>query len=143
MLLLSGIAHGEEAQPPVLGEEVVAVSAGDRVQFDGMLFPTELAIRLGLRVESLEARLRLDVDREQALCRVRIEFEQRTTTLERERRNFETQQYTSRITDQAAQIQQLSRPTPWYRSFGFSFGLGIFASILLVAGGVAVILAAI
>jgi hypothetical protein len=99
--------------------------------------PTELAIRLGFRIESLQERLRLDVEREQRLCQSQVDYETRRRELEQERRDYQINLLEERVVEQA---EQLARPTPWYRRWGFAFGMGILTSSLLVAGGIALIL---
>jgi hypothetical protein len=140
LVLWAQTAHGEEAateEPDMDG--AVAVSEGDRAPFDGILFPTELAIQMGFRIETLQTRLRLDIDREQRICQAQIEFQDQRLSLETERRDFQINLLQQRVDDQAAII---ARPTPWYQRWGFAFGMGILTSSLLVAGGVALLLSA-
>jgi hypothetical protein len=141
LMLWAQTAHGEEV---VVDETVdvdgaVAVSEGDRTPFDGILFPTELAIQMGFRIETLQTRLRLDIDREQRICQAQIEFQDQRLSLETERRDFQINLLQQRVDDQAAVI---ARPTPWYQRWGFAFGMGILTSSLLVAGGVALLITA-
>ena len=140
LMLWAQTAHGEEAateEPDMDG--AVAVSEGDRAPFDGILFPTELAIQMGFRIETLQSRLRLDIDREQRICQAQIEFQDQRLSLETERRDFQINLLQQRVDDQAAVI---ARPTPWYQRWGFAFGMGILTSSLLVAGGVALLITA-
>jgi hypothetical protein len=129
-LMWSCMARGEEA---VDTDGAVPLAAGEEAPFDGILFPTELAIQMGFRIETLQARLRLDVEREQRLCRAQIDFEHRRLELEEERRDFQVDLLTQRVQEQA---EELARPTPWYRRWGFAYGMGILTSVILVAGGV-------
>jgi hypothetical protein len=124
---------GEEASPE---DEVVSIERGDRAPFSGQLFPTELAIQMGFRIERLELRLTADVQRERDSCEVRVGFEQRRLELEQERREFEIAQLTERVQDQHEDLIEAQR-VPWYRTWGFAFGMGIVASLLLVGGSVA------
>ena len=126
------------AEEAVGTSAAVAVSEGERAPFDGILFPTELAIQMGFRIETLQARLRLDVEREQSLCRARVQFEERRLELEQERRDFQIGLLTTRVQEQA---EELARPTPWYRRWGFAYGMGILTSVILVAGGVVALVA--
>jgi hypothetical protein len=128
-------AHGEEAEPTDMSA-VVPISAGDRAPFTGMLFPTELAMQMGFRIESLQLRLSADVQREQQLCQAHLDFEARRLQLEQERRDFQIEQLTDRVHEQAAAIVE-AQTVPWYRTWGFAFGMGIVASLLLVGGAVA------
>ena len=130
MLFWSCLARGEEA---VDTEGAVPLAAGEEAPFAGILFPTELAIQMGFRIETLQARLRLDVEREQRLCRASLDFEERRRELEEERRDFQIDLLTTRVQEQA---EELARPTPWYRRWGFAYGMGILTSVILVAGGV-------
>lgn len=139
LLIWESPAHCEEATEEVDTDGAVAVSEGDRAPFDGILFPTELAIRMGFRIETLQTRLRLDVDREQRICQAQIEFQDQRLSLEIERRDFQINLLQQRVDDQAAVI---ARPTPWYQRWGFAFGMGILTSALLVAGGVALLISA-
>ena len=134
-------AHCEDAATTddTTMDGAVSVSAGDRAPFDGILFPTELAIQMGFRIETLQARLRLDIDREQRICQAQIEFQDQRLSLETGRRDFQIDLLQHRVDDQAAII---ARPTPWYQRWGFAFGMGILTSSLLVAGGVALLLSA-
>lgn len=111
----------------------ISISAGEEAPFDGILFPIELAIQMGFRIETLQTRLRLDVEREQRLCRAQIHFETRRRELEEERRDFQINLLEERVREQA---EELARPTPWYRRWGFAYGMGILTSVILVAGGV-------
>jgi len=131
-VVLPTCAFGEEA--PV--DEIVAIERGQRAPFDGQLFPTEVAIRLGMRVERLQLQLTADVEREQDLCRAQLQFEERRLQLEQERRDFEIEQLTD-LVDQQAEELVAARTVPWYRTWGFAFGMGIVASLLLVGGSVA------
>jgi hypothetical protein len=136
--LFEAPAHCEEAVTEGVDTDgAVAVSEGDRAPFDGILFPTELAIQMGFRIETLQTRLRLDIDREQRICQAQIEFQDQRLSLETGRRDFQINLLQQRVDDQAAII---ARPTPWYQRWGFAFGMGIFTSSLLVAGGVALLL---
>jgi hypothetical protein len=128
---------GEEASP---ADEVVPIERGDRAPFSGQLFPTELAIQMGFRIERLELRLQADVQRERDSCEVRIGFEQRRLELEQERREFEIEQLTERVQEQHEELVE-AEEVPWYRSWGFAFGMGIVASIILVGGSVALMVA--
>lgn len=128
-------AHGEEAASPDMGA-VVPIEAGDRAPFTGMLFPTELAMQMGFRIENLQLRLRADVQREQQLCEAHLEFEGRRLELEQQRRDFQIEQLTERVQEQAEELAEVTE-VPWYRTWGFAFGMGIVASLLLVGGAVA------
>lgn len=144
MLLWAHPAHGEESNTnPEDSSDVtdgaVAISEGDRAPFDGILFPTELAIQMGFRIETLQARLRLDVDREQRICQAQIDFQDQRLRIETERRDFQIGLLETRVREQA---EVIARPTPWYMRWGFAFGMGILTSSLLVGGGIALILTA-
>ena len=134
-IMWSCIAHGEEG---VEIDSAVAVSAGEEAPFNGILFPTELAIQMGFRIETLQTRLRLDVEREQRLCRASLDFEHQRLELEEERRNFQVELLTQRV---QAQAEEIARPTPWYRRWGFAYGMGILTSVILVVGGVVALVA--
>ncbi len=140
-LLWASDAHGEVApvEEPVDTDGAAPLSEGDRAPFDGILFPTELAIQMGFRIETLQTRLRLDVDREQRICQAQVDFQEQRLRIETERRDFQIGLLQQRVDDQAAVI---ARPTPWYRQWGFAFGMGIVVSSLLVGGGIALILTA-
>jgi len=131
----SCLARGEES-PDMDG--AVAVSAGQDAPFDGILFPTELAIQMGFRIETLQARLRLDVEREQLICQASLNFEHQRLELEEDRRDFQVDLLVQRVRDQA---EELAQPTPWYRRWGFAYGMGILTSIILVVGGVVALVA--
>lgn len=133
ILAWPSIAIGEEASPE---DGVVPIERGDRAPFTGQLFPTELAIQMGFRIEHLELRLRADVEREQQLCEAHLTFESRRLTLEQDRREFEIDQLTERVVEQADELVE-AQFVPWYRTWGFAFGMGIAASLLLVGGSVA------
>jgi hypothetical protein len=129
-------------EPKVLAQEnpldeAVSISQNQRAPFDGILIPTELAIQLGLRIESLQRRLVLEVEREQELCQARLTLETRRGELEQERRDYQIRLLEDRVLEQAA---ELAEPTPWYRRWGFAYGMGLLTSSLLVAGGIALIL---
>ena len=134
-IMWSCLARGEEA---VDTDGAVPLSAGEEAPFDGILFPTELAIQMGFRIETLQARLRLDVEREQRLCRAHLEFESQRLESEEERRDFQVNLLEERVRQQA---EELARPTPWYRRWGFAYGMGILTSVILVVGGVVALVA--
>jgi len=144
LLLWAPPIHGEEANGDSenavdAADGAVPLSANDRAPFDGILFPIELAIQMGFRIETLQARLRLDVDREQRICQAQIDFQDQRLRIETERRDFQIGLLETRVTEQA---EVIARPTPWYQRWGFAFGMGILTSSLLVAGGIALILTA-
>ena len=118
-------------------DEAVSIRYNERAPFDGIILPTELAIQLGLRIEILQRRLVLEVEREQELCQARFTFETRRGELEQERRDYQISLLEDRVLEQAV---ELAEPTPWYRRWGFSYGMGLLTSSLLVAGGIALIL---
>jgi hypothetical protein len=141
LMLWASDAHGEAApaDDPVDTDGAVSLSENDRAPFQGILFPTDLAIQMGFRIETLQARLRLDVDREQRICQAQADFQDQRLRIETERRDFQIGLLQHQVDDQAA---VLARPTPWYRQWGFAFGMGIVVSSLLVGGGIALILTA-
>ena len=110
-------------------EEVVPMARGERAPVAGMLFPTELAIRMGFRVEQLELRLQADVDRVNQICSINREYDEQLLRIERERYDHDTRVLEDRIADQAV---ELAEPIPWYRTWGFGFGLGVGVSALFV-----------
>jgi hypothetical protein len=133
VLAWPAVASGEEESPE---DEVVPIERGDRAPFSGQLFPTELAIQMGFRIERLELRLQADVQRERDSCEVRLGFEGRRLELEQQRREFEIEQLTERVQEQHEELLE-AQEVPWYRTWGFAFGMGIVASLLLVGGSVA------
>ena len=137
VLLFSSTAYPEENTEEVSIDDAVPISHNQRAPFAGILMPTELAIQLGFRIETLQRRLELDVEREQRLCTAQVNFETRRRELEQERRDYQISILEERVLEQA---EELAQPTPWYRRFGFAFGMGILTSSLLVAGGIALIL---
>jgi len=140
LLTWSTNAHCEEAdQGGVLDEAVVHVERSERAPFDGMLFPVEMAIRLGLRVENLEARLRLDVQRERDQCASSLRFEVSRRESEIERREFQITQLQAELDRSYEEIDRLRAPAPWYRRWGFAFAMGMVVTGLFVAGGVALL----
>jgi hypothetical protein len=134
-MLLPAVAVAEEA--PVDGDEVVPLAEGEVAPFDGQLFPTELAIRIGFRIENLQLRLQADVRRAEEICQAHRDHDAELLRLEQERRDFEIEQLRTTVQEQA---EEIARPTPWYRSWGFAFGMGIVASVLLVGGSVALMI---
>lgn len=116
----------------------IALSEGEEAPFEGILFPTELAIRMGFTVENLQTRLVLDINRERELCRAQLAFEERRRELEEERRDYQIELLTERLQEQA---ERLAQPTPWYQRWGFAYGMGILSSVILVAGGVVALIA--
>jgi hypothetical protein len=141
LVLLPQLAWGEAApaDEPVDTDGAVPLAENDRAPFQGILFPTDLAIQMGFRIETLQTRLRLDVDREQRICQAQMDFQDQRLRIETERRDFQIGLLQTRVDEQAA---ALARPTPWYRQWGFAFGMGIVVSSLLVGGGIALLLTA-
>jgi hypothetical protein len=138
VFLVPSTVHCEEASPE--DAEVVPLEQGERAPFSGQLFPTELAIRMGFRIEHLELQLQADVQRERDSCEVRLSFEERRLQLEEERNTFEVSQLTERVNEQAEDLYE-ARNVPWYRTWGFAFGMGIAASVVLVVGSVILMVA--
>ena len=118
-------------------DEAVSIRHNERAPFDGIIIPIELAIQLGFRIETLQRRLVLEVEREQELCSARLSFETRRGELEQDRSAFQISLLEERVLEQAA---ELAEPTPWYRRWGFAYGMGLLTSGLLVVGGIAMIL---
>lgn len=139
LMLWSLSVHGEEAAETTDIDGAVSLAANDRAPFDGILFPTELAIQMGFRIETLQTRLRLDVDREQRICQAQVDFQDQRLRIEIERRDFQIGLLDTRVQEQA---EVIARPTPWYQRWGFAFGMGILTSSLLVGGGIALIISA-
>ena len=138
ILLASRLAFCEQPLEEVLEfDGAISISEGEEAPFPGILLPITLAIELGFNIETLETRLIIDIEREQQLCRARLDFADRHREFEEERRDIQIQLLTERVQDQA---ERLAQPTPWYQRWGFAYGMGIFSSIILVAGGVAAIL---
>lgn len=137
VILCGSTAFSEENSEEISMDEAVSVGQNQRAPFDGILMPTEMAIQLGFRIETLQQRLTLDVQREQRLCSAQINFETRRRELEEERRDYQISLLEERVVQQA---EELAEPIPWYRRWGFAFGMGVLTSTLLVAGGIALIL---
>jgi len=137
VIFFAAPVFGEENSEEISMDEAVPVTYNHRAPFSGILMPTELAIQLGFRIETLQRRLVLDVQREQRLCEAQVNFETRRRELEQERRDYQISLLEERVVEQAT---ELAEPTPWYKRWGFAFGMGMLASSLLVAGGIALIL---
>lgn len=67
------VAFTASASAQGLEDPVVALEEGARAPFSGMLFQTETAVRWRQRIEMLQERLRLDVERCESVARVREE----------------------------------------------------------------------
>ena len=138
VFLTSCLACAEEPLEEVLDMDgAISLPEGDEAPFDGILLPITLAIELGFNIETLETRLIIDIEREREVCRAHLAFEERRRELEEERRDFQIELLQQRLQQQA---EQLAQPTPWYRRWGFAYGMGIVSSIILVAGGVAAVI---
>lgn len=129
LALFASAALAEEAS----GDEVVPIEHGERAPFSGQLFPTELAIRMGMRIERLELQLEADVQRAQDLCAAETAYRDRLLELERERYQNDTTELRTAAEGLADELAE-ARQVPWWRSWGFAFGMGVLASVLLVAG---------
>lgn len=139
ILLGVRLASCEEALEEVLElDGAISLSEGQEAPFPGILLPITLAIELGFNIETLETRLIIDIEREQHLCRARLDLADRYREFEEERRDIHIQLLTERIQEQS---EQLARPTPWYQRWGFAYGMGILTSVILVAGGVTALIA--
>jgi len=139
ILLVARLAFCEQPLEDVLEfDGAVSLSEGEEAPFPGILLPITLAIELGFNIETLETRLIIDIEREQQLCRARLDFADRHREFEEERRDIQIRLLTGRVQEQA---ERLARPTPWYQRWGFAYGIGVLSSIILVAGGVAAMLA--
>jgi len=114
--------------------KVQALEKGQRAPFSGMLFPTEMAVKLGLKVERLEKHLTLDVDREKRFCQAQLEFGERLLQLETNRRDNEIEILRTQIADQQ---EMLDDPIPWYKTWTFGLVVGVVSSVLLVAASAA------
>ena len=116
------------------GAEVVPIAEGEPAPFDGQLFPIELAIRIGFRIETLQLRLEADVEQAEAICQAHRDFDAQVLQLEQERRQFEIEQLRDTVYEQA---EEIATPIPWYRTWAFGFGMGILGSVILVGASVA------
>jgi len=96
---------------------------------------------MGFRIETLQARLRLDVEREQNLCNARIEYYEQVSDAETRRRDFQINLLEEEVERQGEEIVRLSADPPWYRRWGFAYGMGILTSVILVVGGVVALVA--
>jgi hypothetical protein len=138
VFMTSCLAYGQEEYEEVIESGAISLAEGEAAPFEGILFPTELAIRMGFTIENLQARLVLDIEREHELCRAQLAFEERRRELEEERRDYQIELLTERVQEQS---EQLAQPMPWYRRWGFAYGMGIVSSVILIAGGVAALIA--
>jgi hypothetical protein len=134
-IALPRAALAEEA--PADGGEVVPVAEGEPAPFAGQLFPTELAIQMGFRIENLQLRLEADVARAESLCQAYRDHDAELLRLEQERRQFEIEQLRDTVQEQA---EEIATPIPWYRTWAFGFGMGILGSIILVGASVALMI---
>lgn len=76
---ISGAAAGVSAQ-----DEIVPLEEGTAAPFTGMLFPTETAVRWRHRIELLEERLTLDVERAEAIGALRLRLAEDTLRIRTE-----------------------------------------------------------
>lgn len=115
---------------------IVPIEQGERAPFSGQLFPTERAIRMGMMIEQLRLRLDADLERSQQLCDAHLEYRDQVLQIERERYTHDTGALEQAAEELADQLEE-ARRVPWWRSWGFAFGMGVLASAVLVGAAAA------
>lgn len=132
-------ARAQETQDYPPGEDqIVPLSPGDRVPFEGQLFSTDTAIRWGFRLQTLRLRLETDVAREREICAAQNDL--LTTKMELAAENQQFQLTTLRdqlaaehqtVLDLTSQLAEAGE-TPWYQTWTFGLVVGIVVSGVLV-----------
>lgn len=125
-----------EAQEQQDTQQAQPISKGSRAPFEGILFPSELAIKLGFRIETLEKQLKLEVAREKNLCEANLGFARKTAKLELSRREYEIEKL-AELSER--QQKQLDQGIPWHKTWSFGVIVGFISSAVLVVGAAFII----
>ena len=106
------------------------VSEGERSPVTGIVLPTELAIKLGFRVEALEHRLKVDIEREKILCQAHLRLKDKEISIYDEA----LIEQSSLCEEQLKSCQEnATRKQPWHKGAFFGFILGMTLTGILTA----------
>jgi len=119
-----------EAIPP--GEDVIVpLPKGTPAPFDGQLYDNSTALRWANWLRQYKLRLRVDVQEQKDICRVRQDAAQQELRAERDKYNAVVKMYDRRILE----LKNDYEHPPWYRSPTFYIGAGVVSTLLVVVGG--------
>lgn len=127
LLLLWCASADAQSASTVDTESIVALGAGERAPFSGMLWPTSRSLRTVQRIEMLEERLHLDVAACEATGVLRVQLAEET-------RRIESERY---VTDRAALLVALREAEKravrsWYENPTLWLGTGIVLTVVVV-----------
>lgn len=136
LCLLPSIARAEptEASPlipvPSGPDVITSVKKGDPAPHDGQLFDPATAIRWANFLQQANVRLKFDPLFQYKVGQVEIDALKKTLVLEQDK--YKT--VTAELQDRLTEAQKEAANPPFYKTFGFAFGVGVAATVLVTVG---------
>lgn len=141
-LLLPNAALAQEVKPvdaiPPGDDVIVVLPKGQAAPFEGQLFDNFTAMRWANWLRQYKLRLRVDVQEQKDICRVRTDAAQQLLISEQQKYSSVTHAYELRI----AEIQRTNENPPWYQTPAFYMGTGAVGTALIFVGGILLVGAA-
>jgi hypothetical protein len=125
------------ADPPVQAippgdDKIVVVHEGEKVPFTGQLYDNSTALRWGNWLQQYKVILALTTARDQQVCQAKLDFDTKTTAIEKLRTDGIEKDLRARLTQseqQRLQLQQQIDHPPFYREFWFQAGVGVVVTL--------------
>lgn len=123
-------------------DKIVVVRKGDAAPFTGQLYEDNTALRWALWLQQYKARYGLDMQAEQASCKVRLEHADNLAAIEAERTAKLEEDLRQRLKDTDAlriKAEEELRNPGFFKQPGFWYGMGVGTTLVaVVATAVAV-----
>ena len=134
-ILLPTYAYADEpvTEDPA-PEQVTTLRLGDPAPFSGTLFSTSAAARLLTDLEFSEEACKIETDRQLSLQGAQLQLRIDTITASRDALQFRYNETEALRLSQIEFYQENLRPTPWYESGEFWFGMGVVGGVLITIG---------
>lgn len=113
---------------PAGDDRIVPMSKGQAAPFEGQLFEPATALRWANWLQQYKLRLKVDVEREQKMCAVQLDFSGEKLRIEREKWQTITEDYRKRLLESEkarAASEELRLHPPFFESPVFYYGLGV------------------
>jgi hypothetical protein len=120
-----------ETTPPG-DDKITTVKKDAVVPYDGQLFDPSTALRWANWLRQYKVRLHEDVLREQKVCKVKIDYEQKLVKIEKDRSKTVTTDLRARLVrSEKARLdaEDEARNPPWYRSIWLGLGAGVVGTL--------------
>lgn len=115
------------------GDDVITpLPKGQPAPYEGQLFDNFTALRWANWLRQYKLRLRVDVQEQKDICRVRLDADQQVLDAERKKYDKVVAAYNARI----AQIVYENEHPPWYKTPTFYIGTGAVATTAIFVGGI-------